>query len=728
MADFQDWLDAVGGGGDDPEVQLFDDRDEPTRNQRDAVLFCIDARSSSFRTMSGVPAPFESFVKHVIRFCQEKIITSDRDLVGVVLFGTQQQCNAHGFPNLYVFHELGLNSASRVQELELLATASQPEAPLFADFKSKIGHCDLSTTATAADRPKFAMSELLWSVLHMFNHLPAAKVAFRRAFVFTCDENPPGPNTVERSKCFARARDLVEHNISLEVFAHGTDMYGATGSVQVAGGSSPSGAVTLSGVPSSRPGSAARASMGDDVYGAVVVSGPSAAASPALTPVAGAAVAAQAAKGLPVFDRGVFWEPLVQSTVVVPATRESSMSVSRVHVGDLSDRASSASAPRLRSYPQRTMGSIQLIIGPDLASPSVLVSIFLPIAKCSKPKFMWLETSTNALVTSESRQLTRETGLPVAATDIQHTAKIGATDSVQFATDEVDHLKAQFGDPAIRVLGFRKLASMRTKWSVGRSSFLYINAEHRVDRSAVLFKELHRTMSQSSRYAEVEVIARRGAAPRLALLIAATTRNTNVAAIEFDDAQAMGFHLVPLPYADDYRSITLPDNSFTKPPAESLLQARRIVEKLSVSFDPESVANPALQKQYFTLQQMALMDDSSMPPVDTSLPDREGMASVASTLMKAFREATYGAAAATYCPEAVAPPPKAAKPPPSSADMATIDMDTLESTGQLGTLTIPYLKQFLKEHRESTSGLKQDLVDRVSRLVQRQREKRGRDD
>eukprot|EP00672_Neobodo_designis_P017015 CAMPEP_0174845316 /NCGR_PEP_ID=MMETSP1114-20130205/11654_1 /TAXON_ID=312471 /ORGANISM="Neobodo designis, Strain CCAP 1951/1" /LENGTH=768 /DNA_ID=CAMNT_0016079563 /DNA_START=42 /DNA_END=2348 /DNA_ORIENTATION=+ len=767
MADFQEWLDATAIGGDaghdyDGGFDFLggadDGKDEngAPRNERDAVLFCIDCHASAFTVPPGSPdgtlPPFSAFVRHAVRFYQDKIVTSDRDLLGLVLFGTEHQCNPHGFPHVYTFHELDLNSAARVQELEILAAAASPAAAIAAEFRGKIGHADVKhePDGTLSTRPRAALSELLWAVLHMFNNLGPKRVAFKRAFLFTCEEDPTGGNPVERAKCLARARDLREHGVHLDVFGHGMDFapsvhFGSSGLPQsqdlstgprIGVGSARSASPYPNSTPagaSLTPGAAAPTAYQPPI----LTSSGGTAPSPTPHHVPGLAAraapdtaAVAVATALPAFDRRRFWDALVN--VSDPHTphgltsgADRGSSIGSVHVGDLSDANFAGSLPehRMRTYPQRAMKTLALSIGADASAPTVDVSVFLPVVPCPRPKFVWLEASTNALITSETRMLARDSGATVNSNDLVHTAKVGAGDSVKFAPDEVDRIKKQFGPPGIRILGFRAESQLRAKWSIGKSSFLAPKEDSCGHNGLVFFRELHAKLVSSKRYAVAEIIARDGMQPRLVALVAATAANTASAAVE---PGSCGFHMVPLPYADDYRSLTVPQGTCCAPPDGAVDRAKAVVQSLTVDFDPSSVPNPSLQRQYHLLQQLAVMDDDQKPPEDLSLPDREGMRSFA-TLFTAF-QSSWGSAADGYNPEAFAPLPKPAKPAPTSDEMAAIDMDSLQRAGQLTTLTMPYLKQFLKEHHEATSGNKQELVDRVSALVQKKRDKRGRED
>jgi ATP-dependent DNA helicase 2 subunit 1 len=382
-----------------------------------------------------------------------------------------------------------------------------------------------------------------------------------------------------------------------------------------------------------------------------------------------------------------------------------------VHVNDaLLSFGALLSEVRIRTYPQRSVGSLTMQVGVDAHAPGVKVSLFMPVSKCGKPKTRWLQTATNAVVTTETSYLDKDTGAVVATADLAHRAAIGAADAVQFAPDEVATMKGQFGSPAIRVLGFKPSAAYRGKWCVGRALFLHPTHGECGHAGVKFFAALHRTLAAAAQVAIAEVIVRAGTAPRLAVLQPATAGNT------FDEAvTGCGFHLMYLPYADDYRALAF--RPVPAPDDALVTKAKKVIRALSVAFDAP-LPNPALQRQYHVLQQMALSEDgAAAAPIDATLPDREGMAKYAH-LYDDFVKAAYPPG---YAPESMIAAAKPAKPPPTTEELAAVDVAGLEAGGKLATLTVPYLRQYLKENHEATDGLKKDLVDRVAAVVQRKR-------
>ncbi len=67
---------------------------------------------------------------------------------------------------------------------------------------------------------------------------------------------------------------------------------------------------------------------------------------------------------------------------------------------------------------------------------------------------------------------------------------------------------------------------------------------------------------------------------------------------------APGFHVVYLPFLDDFRGPSLP--SFPTASEAQVEAAKRAVEKLLIPYDPESVANPRLLRHYAELEALAL--------------------------------------------------------------------------------------------------------------------------
>ena len=71
-------------------------------NNKDCVIFLIDAQSTMFEPNERDEVPFHNAVKCAIATMTDKIISSDTDLLGVCFYGTTQKQNLNEFDHLYV--------------------------------------------------------------------------------------------------------------------------------------------------------------------------------------------------------------------------------------------------------------------------------------------------------------------------------------------------------------------------------------------------------------------------------------------------------------------------------------------------------------------------------------------------------------------------------------------------------------------------------------------------
>jgi hypothetical protein len=763
MADFGDWYDAAGGA-DDPDADSgkFSPEEDygvlglsAPSAARDAVLFLVDCSLSMFQSIPGTSsassestpeAPFAQVMQAIMSFYQAKIVTSDKDYMGLVMYNTRAAMNRYDFPNIYTFHEMDCPGAPRVQELEVLSLAATPTSDVHKQFVQLIGHMGVTVGDPARVETKYniamerelpngaalsmkhqsSLPDALWAAQHMFHHLPSKNVAYKRIFIFTDSAEPC--TGVARERCFARRKDLHEAGVVIEVFAHGNDVVSAA----------------------TTQGSAAQASSSPPAAASLPLFG-----APHLTPPA-------RASGVPrTFDRGLFWDsfislPLQKSLALggqlAPSSVHSSGSSASLfdeggeYCGGVSVSTHSTfegllSNVRLRTYPQRVAGRLPVRIGTSPDAPRFAATVFIPVMRCPKPKFSWLESSTNGIVTTETRLLSKATGGEVTSSELLFSTTVGGA-QVTFRREEVETMRRRVkmlvgekkgpasgpaGGPAtvepsttgITILCFKSRSeALRLKHCVSRSSFLHVDRNDGGPHALKLFVQLHRTLTEQAKVAVAEMSVR--GPSRLVLLVPSISEKSCVGGYDpTDDAVVgCGFHIFYLPYADDIRSLQFPP---PPPVSEAALSAaRKTIRRLSVDYDALAITNPALQCRYHLLQRLALMDpNKSVAPVDVTLPDTEGMAKYADVFAE-FNKAVFPAG---YSAEQVCPPAKHPPPPPSDDQMAAVDFDQLEKDNKLATLTVPYLRRFLAMHKVDGHGasLKQDLVAMVAEIVRKRR-------
>ncbi|XP_006866983.1 PREDICTED: X-ray repair cross-complementing protein 6 [Chrysochloris asiatica] len=139
--------------------------------------------------------------KHcILNVYTNKIISSDRDLLAVVFFGTGKEKNSVNFKNIYVLQELDNPGAKRVLELDRFK--GQQGKKHFQDF---IGH--------GSD---YSLSEALWVCANLFSDVQF-KLSHKRIMLFTNDDDPHGNDSAKASRARTKAADLHDTGIFLDL-------------------------------------------------------------------------------------------------------------------------------------------------------------------------------------------------------------------------------------------------------------------------------------------------------------------------------------------------------------------------------------------------------------------------------------------------------------------------------------------------------------------------------
>lgn len=138
---------AFGEGGEGTNNQVDDlflfsgmDQTEANqiRDQKDAVIFLIDCQSSMFEPNAHNPLQAHSLdqiLKATLSFMKSKIITSDSDKIGIVLYGCAATQNPLNFPHIFVLQSLDSTDAQIIKsfqsQIENFKHKPGKEAPLF---------------------------------------------------------------------------------------------------------------------------------------------------------------------------------------------------------------------------------------------------------------------------------------------------------------------------------------------------------------------------------------------------------------------------------------------------------------------------------------------------------------------------------------------------------------------------------------------------------------------
>ncbi|KAF8599114.1 Ku DNA-binding complex, Ku70 subunit [Ceratobasidium sp. AG-I] len=277
-------------------------------------------------------------------------------------------------------------------------------------------------------------------------------------------------------------------------------------------------------------------------------------------------------------------------------------------------------------------------------------------------------------------------------------------DKVFYTPDEMKLFRSFELSPGIKILGFKDLNSLAFDANIKHSIFLHPN-EAAVTGSIRTFKALLDSMLSKQKYALTRCLLRKNSSPVFcAMLPQAEVMEDN---IQVDPA---GFHLIPLPFADDIRQPTVDKSAHCSP--ELRKAAVNIIERLKYSsgYDPEAIPNPSLALHYGFLQAEAFAEEYNPEESfnDRSAPRFRAIHKKAGAYMDAWKEAL------SLDPEAeeMAVEPKAGvKRKATAVDEVVVRAHFDDDT--LNKLTVEQLKSYLKTHSQPSSGRKNDLIERV---------------
>ncbi|KAI8489562.1 X-ray repair cross-complementing protein 6 [Branchiostoma belcheri] len=168
---------------------------------RDSLIFLIDCSASMFQEEEGEEgSAFHKCVKCVHSAMRNKIISNDRDLVGVVFFATNKHKNQSDFKHVYIFQDLEVPGAQMILELEEIFEEDGVER-----FEEEFGH-----------GTDFSMSEVLWNCSNMFSTC-TQKLGHKRLLLFTNNDDPHAGNINLQRQAKTKAKDLEGLGINTEL-------------------------------------------------------------------------------------------------------------------------------------------------------------------------------------------------------------------------------------------------------------------------------------------------------------------------------------------------------------------------------------------------------------------------------------------------------------------------------------------------------------------------------
>ncbi|KAF1997117.1 ATP-dependent DNA helicase-like protein II subunit 1 [Amniculicola lignicola CBS 123094] len=637
--------------GDEEEEEEEELDDSSYKTIKDAVLFAIDVSSTMLQPppesddkKADRDSPTSAALKCAYQLMQQRIISNPNDMMGILLFGTEQTELGDGdstFQHCYLLADLDVPSAQDVKRLRDLVEDEEEAAELLTP---------------AVDPPSIA------TVLFCANQIFTTKApnfSSRRLFLVTDNDNPAKIKQ-DKDTAITRARDLYDLGCTIDLF------------------------------PISRRG-----------HG---------------------------------FDRSKFYDDLVYPTS--PSDPDAPIAISaNTKVAQSGDGISLLkqllSSINSKASPRRALFTLPFEIAPGLRI-GVKGYILIKRQEHVKSCYVWVGGEKAQIATGSTSHLADDTARVVEKGELRKAYKFGG-DAITFTADELKQIRQAFGDPVIRIVGFKPL-DMAPLWAnTGKATFIYPSEADYIGSTRV-FSALQQKLLKSKKMAVAWFIARRNAAPVITAIIPAEEK------LDENGEQTMppGLWLVPLPYADDLRQF--PEQGDNLKTTDALSDTmRKVIEQLQLpkgAYDPSKYPNPDLQWFYRILQAMALEDEIPEHPDDKTIPKYKQINKRCAPFLEEFGEefekeyklqtvekrkiiSSHAKKRGAAAPEDSKPPAKKRVKKEAPDDGGGVggltdeDMAKINDKGAVSKQTVVVLRDFLKARGRDTTGKKPEIAARV---------------
>ncbi|XP_005150367.1 X-ray repair cross-complementing protein 6 isoform X1 [Melopsittacus undulatus] len=201
-----DWVSYYRSEG--PEEEEEEEQDEERAEAvadykflgRDSLIFLVDASEGMFEPDGDGVTPFDMTIQCISSVYTSKIISSDRDLLGVVFYGTEKNKNSADFKHVCVLQELDNPGAKRVLELD--------------QYKGDKGQ--ILFRDTFGHNADYSLGEALWACSNLFSDV-RVRLSHKRIMLFTNKDDPHANDSAKAKLARTRAGDLRDTGIILDL-------------------------------------------------------------------------------------------------------------------------------------------------------------------------------------------------------------------------------------------------------------------------------------------------------------------------------------------------------------------------------------------------------------------------------------------------------------------------------------------------------------------------------
>ncbi|XP_028990821.1 X-ray repair cross-complementing protein 6 isoform X2 [Betta splendens] len=168
---------------------------------RDSLVFLVDASKEMFiKRDDGQPTNFDLTMQVVRSVYTSKIISSYRDLVALVFYGTEQSKNPrNSFKHVYVYHDLDEPGAKRVQDVDALRG-------------EKGAHLAAETMGSG----ETSLGDALWCCANLYSDIKL-RLSHKRLMIFTCRDEPHCGDSTKDRQARTKASDLKETGVVIDL-------------------------------------------------------------------------------------------------------------------------------------------------------------------------------------------------------------------------------------------------------------------------------------------------------------------------------------------------------------------------------------------------------------------------------------------------------------------------------------------------------------------------------
>jgi ATP-dependent DNA helicase 2 subunit 1 len=238
-----------------------------------------------------------------------------------------------------------------------------------------------------------------------------------------------------------------------------------------------------------------------------------------------------------------------------------------------------------KAAPRRALFSLPLEIGPGL-KVGVKGYTLIKRQEVVKSCYVWVGGEQIQIATGVTSHIAEDTARTVEKAEIRKAFSFGG-EQVIFTEEESRALR-NFGDPVIRIIGFKPM-ELLPEWANYKCPVFIYPDEVDFVGSTRVFSALHRKLLSSQKFAVVWFIARRNATPNLAAMIPGDEKTDESG----EQTEPPGLWIIPLPYADDIRQN--PEAPMVRAPDSLVHFMRDAITQLNLPrgvYDPKKYPNP----------------------------------------------------------------------------------------------------------------------------------------